>query len=47
MEGSIDGLVDVVGAVQDEERHQDDDGSEDHHPMALLSLASEPEPHAF
>lgn len=47
MEGSIGGLVDVVGPVQDEECHQDDDGGEDHHPMALLSLASEPEPHAF
>lgn len=35
MERSIDGLVGIVGAVQDKECHQDEDGGEDHHPVAL------------
>ena len=38
MEGSVDGTVAIVGAVQEEERHQDEDGQEDHHPVALWSL---------
>lgn len=48
MERSVDSInaAVIVGAVQDEERHQDEDGSKDHHPVALLSLATQPEPHA-
>lgn len=39
MEGSVDdGTVAIVGAVQEEECHQDEDGQEDHHPVALWSL---------
>ncbi|KAG7238590.1 hypothetical protein INR49_030664 [Caranx melampygus] len=35
---SVDGIVHVIGAVQEEECHQDEDGQEDHHPVALLAL---------
>lgn len=41
MEGSIDFFVDVVGAIQDEECHENEDGRQDHHPVALLSLQRE------
>lgn len=45
VEGSVDGLVHIVGAEQDDERHQDEDGAENRHPVALMSLSTEP--HAF
>lgn len=38
MHGSVDGIVDIIGAVQDKECHQDEDGCKDHHPGALLAL---------
>ena len=38
MEGSVGGVVAVVGAVEDEDCHQDEEGYEDHHPVALLPL---------
>lgn len=35
---SVNGIVHVIGAVEEEECHQDEDGQEDHHPVALLAL---------
>lgn len=38
VDGREDVVVAVVGAVQEEERHQDEDDHKDHHPVALLPL---------
>lgn len=40
MKRSEGGISGVVGAIQNEECHQDDDGHKDHHRVALLSLQS-------
>lgn len=40
MERSVGGIIGIVGAIQNEECHQDEDGHKDHHPVALLSLQS-------
>lgn len=39
-EGTVEGtdVVAAVGAKEDEEGHQEEDGSEDHHLLALLPL---------
>lgn len=41
MERSVDVIHDIIGAIQDEECHEDEDGHQDHHPVALLSLQCE------
>lgn len=41
MERSIDLIDDIVGAIEDEECHEDEDGHHDHQPVALLSLQCE------
>jgi len=38
VERRVDAFVDIVGAVEDEECHQDEDGCKDHQPVALLTL---------
>lgn len=38
VKGDVDAIIAVVGAIEDEECGQDEDGKEDHHPVALLTL---------
>lgn len=40
MEWGVGNFIDIVGAVEDEESHQDEDGYKDRHPVALLPLQS-------
>lgn len=40
---SVHFIDDIVGAVQDEECHEDEEGRQDHHPVAMLSLQREQE----
>lgn len=46
VEGRVGSFIDIVGAVEDEESHQEEDGHKDGQPVALLPLI-ELEPHAF
>lgn len=39
VEVGIDFLDDIVGATEDEEGHEDEGGSQDHHPVALPALS--------